>query len=385
MPRLVRNVLSAAVLVAVPWFVLADPPASDKAESPHGPEKARADAEHRARLRVDAQAFLELPPERRAQLFQLENDLEAQSATAQTHLLEVARRYADWLESLPEADRRLIEEAPDRDTRLQRIHELREREWVSRLPRAQREQLAKVWGTDRARLLKQYRQEERQRRREWQMAFRHWDDLIKKNQMPARLTDFPQDVQAYFDEYLRPRLTPEEKTRLEKVEGQWPAFPATLVALADRHPNALPSARGPTAFAQLPKAVQELLAHRFKKGKGAALKKAEGNWPEYGIAVVGFTKAHGLKLPNELWPCRREDLSAPVAQFLEKKLLPALEEGEKQKLKDAEGHWPLYPRTIQELAQAHKMHIPWQTLPGPRQGWDSYRQRAVRANTAQAK
>jgi hypothetical protein len=383
MSQLARGFLSAAALLATPSLAFCDPPAEAKADPSRAAERARTDAEHLARLHADARAFLELPADRRAQLFQLENELASQSTTAQGHLLEVARRYADWLETLPELDRRRITEAPDRDTRLQRVRELREREWVNRLPRAHREKLEKVWGTDRARLLKQFRQEERQRRREWQIAIRHWDDLIKKNQMPASLSDFSQDVQAYVNEYLRPRLTPEEKARLEKVEGQWPAFPTTLVALADRHPNALPGARGPITFKELPHAVQEILNQRIKKVARPGLKKAEGNWPEYGMAVVAFAKSQGLKLPYELWPSRRDDLSAPVVQFLDKKLLPALDENEKQKLKDAEGKWPLYPRTIQELALAHKLHVPWQTLPGPRPMWDSYRQRAARANMAQ--
>ena len=39
----------------------------------------------------------------------------------------------------------------------------------------------------------------------------------------------------------------------------------------------------------------------------------------------------------------------------------------------AEGKWPDYPNTIQELARRHQLEVPWHTLPGQRKNWDNYR------------
>jgi len=104
----------------------------------------------------------------------------------------------------------------------------------------------------------------------------------------------------------------------------------------------------------------------------------EGKWPDYAIVVTNLARAHKMRLPYELWPSRRDDLSAGMGSFLDKKLLPALDDRDKARLKDAEGRWPQYPRAIQALAQQHKLQVPWQTLPGPREKWDSYRLRPVR-------
>jgi hypothetical protein len=376
--------LATAVLVLAPLAALSQLTPEERAENLRQVEKWRADPDHFARLRSDARAFLDWPPARQEQVLKLDRQLHALGASNQAHLLEVARRYTDWLDGLPEAERQRIKEGVDQNTRLQRIRALREQEWIRRLPRAQRDKVEKAQGVERGRLIQQYRREERQRRREWQIAVRHWDDLIKKHPLPANLTDFPQEVQTYVNEYLRRWLSNEEKTRLDKAEGRWPAFPYTLVALADKHPMALPGPHGPTHIKDLPLEVQgRLSAPRLKKpAKMLPLKKAEGKWPDFAIAVTTLARANGVRLPYELWPSRRDDLSWPVRQFVDQKLVPVLDEREKAQLKDAEWKWPLYPRTLQELAQKHSLHVPWQTLPelrdGPREKWDSYRLRPLR-------
>ncbi len=108
------------------------------------------------------------------------------------------------------------------------------------------------------------------------------------------------------------------------------------------------------------------------------MKKAEGKWPDYAMIVTNIAHRRGIRLPYELWPARHGDLSSAVASFVDKKLTPVLNENEKQQLKNAEVRWPLYPRTIQVLAAQHRLQVPWQTLPGPRERWDSYRPRTYR-------
>jgi hypothetical protein len=80
----------------------------------------------------------------------------------------------------------------------------------------------------------------------------------------------------------------------------------------------------------------------------------------------------------------------PVQQFLDRKLLPVLDQDEKAKLRNAQYEWPRYPTTIQELAEKHKLKVPWQTLPetpmrdSQRERWDSYRLRPLRPAAALA-
>src|SRR5262249_3046227 len=153
--------------------------------------------------------------------------------------------------------------------RLQMIQELRDQEWIRQLPRKLREKVEEVQGADRAKLIKQYRDDERRRRREWAIAFRHWDELMKKQPLPSTLGDFPPPVRTYVTEYLGPWLSEKERNRLDKADGQWPAYPRALVLLADRHPMALPGPRGPTHFNELPAEVVDRLAFVFpsmKKG-----------------------------------------------------------------------------------------------------------------------
>jgi len=376
--------LAGAILVAVPLAAWPDVTPEERAEGQRKLDKWRADPAFLARMRAHALAFLELPTPRQEQLVKLDRELHALPARAETRLLEVGRRYAAWLDRLPEADRQKIKDAPESKVRLERIRELREQEWIRRLPLKQRETLEKAAPAERARLSEEYLREQRQRRREWQMAFQHWDDLIKRQHLPSTLADFPPEVQTYVDEYLRHWLSPEEQTRLKRVQGNWPAFPYALVALADKHPMALPGAIGPTQFKDLPADVQTRLSARLKNPGTAALKKAEGKWPDYAIVVTNLAHNRKVRLPYELWPSRREDLSAGMVTFLDRKLLPALKDLEKVRLKDAEGKWPQYPRAIQELARQHKLQVPWQTLPGPREKWDNYRFRLVRPGNPMA-
>jgi hypothetical protein len=52
--------------------------------------------------------------------------------------------------------------------------------------------------------------------------------------------DFSEEVQKFLDQDLRPRLSAEEKKRLDDDEGKWPEYPRTLAALARRHHLAVP-------------------------------------------------------------------------------------------------------------------------------------------------
>jgi hypothetical protein len=342
-------------------LALADP---DDPE-PKG-EKART-------LRRDMQAFLALTPERREELIQLDQDLAREDPARRNHLLAVAQRYREWFDRLDEKDRKKIREAPDKNTRLEIIKDLREQEWLRFQPKSYRDQVAALDGQERADFLKKIRKEEQDRHQDWLIATRFWNELTSKNfQPPARTSELPREIQEYVNEYLKPMLSKAEKERLTQAEGQWPLYPQTLVELADRHPPALPGPEGPKTFNELPTEVQKRL--KTKMGPLKSLKLNEGRWPDFAIVLADFAARNKQSpFPHELWPTTEKGLSPPMVEFLNNQLRPVLTPDEIRKLANAEGKWPEYPETIQELARNHKLPPPWLTLPGPRERWDNYR------------
>jgi hypothetical protein len=405
-----KLILALPLLAALPLAAVPEQPAGN----PPAPADGRRDPTDAALLRQEARAFLALPAERRERMIKLDEDIQqAGSPARQQHLRDVLRRYADWLDRLPEHERRLITEAPTKKIRLRRIRELREEQWLRRQPKAVRNGLAALRAVaavgltlprfagaelrlagpllapapdGQPFLIARLRQQERRRRHEWQIALRHWDDLGKRP-LPTRLSDFTDEVRKYVAEYLMPMLSPEERALLKAAEGQL-RFPYVLVHLADQHPPALPGEYGPKTFKELPTDVQErikkfVMVKGPKAGGEPTLKKkilaADGRWPKFAIEVTRMAalafKGKGIKLSAryEFWPAHLSELSPEVQKFVKEKLPAKLNGDEKTLLARSQGKWPDYPQTIQELATRHGLQVPWQTLPGLRKNWDFYR------------
>jgi hypothetical protein len=248
-----------------------------------------------------------------------------------------------------------------------------DQDWLNEQPKFQRDQYTALKDDAKKEFVAKLKQDERQRRQEWVIAGRFWKELEKGVPLPAKLTDFPPDVKTYVTEYLRPLLSKEEETRLDKAQGQWPLFPMTLVELTDKHPPALRGPKGPKTFDEMPAEVRK----KFVTAKGIyppKLVKAQGSWPGFALAVVGFAKdKKGYLLPHEFWAWDHSCLSPPMQDFVERKLIKVLNVDEKLRLVNAGGKWPEYPTTIQELADKYKMRVPWNTVPGQRDMWDKYR------------
>ncbi len=224
-------------------------------------------------------------------------------------------------------------------------------EWMKNQPKALRDQYEGLAGAAKSALVAKLRLEEQARHQEWLIASRFWSQLDKGLPLPARLTDFAQDVQTFVNEYLRPTLSRDEESRLAKASGQWPLYPLLLVELADKHPPALPGDKGPKTFAELPTEVK----NKFKNKAGTVspkLLKAEGHWP--GFAIMLTTIASGKKgnyvLPHELWPTSRNGLSAQMQEFMDQKLAKVLDAEDRLRLNSVDGKWPDYPVAIAGIA-----------------------------------
>jgi len=365
-------VLLAALGVAAPVLALPEASSDDLEHNRKLLEKWRQDPGHYARLKEDLRAFAALPPEKQERLRKLDQELHEEDSATQTRLWRVLDRYVTWLDRLKETDPndwQRINDAEDPKERLQRIKEVRDRQWVDRLPRPLRERVQAESKDKRPKVIEELRKKERERNLEWQLANRH-------NQ-PRRLADFPPEVQTFVQESLRPVLGPEERQQLKNAEGQWPLYARTLVELADRHPVILPgSPAGPTRPQLLMGEAQRFFKTLPPSSPTATqrrrLSQVEGKWPDYGITLTELARNAKVQLPP-FGPCKPENFSPAVREFIDKTLMKKLSEQEQTDLKKEEGMWPEYPRMLLQLSRQHKLEIPGMKLPGPREFWDNLR------------
>jgi hypothetical protein len=172
-----RAALSLVVLLAAagaPLCALAEFGTDPQASNERRLEKIRQDPKEYARLCEEVQRFLALPPERQDALRLLDRGLHDEPKETASRLNRALDRYSWWYEHLSQDDRRRIEQAADSVARLQVIRQIRQAQWVERLPRAIREQLARLQGEARDKRINDLRIEERKRRQQWQTRFQQW-------------------------------------------------------------------------------------------------------------------------------------------------------------------------------------------------------------------
>jgi hypothetical protein len=342
-------------------------------------DQYRADPDHVARLQRDLRTFLSLPLERQAHLRQFDRDLHELESDEQRRLWGVLERYTAWYERLSERDQQRLDAASDRAERLRVVAELRDREFVQRLPRADREALGELDGAKRAERIATLRKEERRRRQEW-LAWGtgqggKGDGPNPKGPRPAKLSDFPKDVQEFVEHKLRPMLADDEKTQLDKAEGKWPQLARTIQELSDRHP-VLPPLHGKEVktFGDLPPRLREAFhSDKFPKLAKHAdkLKKFEGSWPRFALEVTMVLRQEKAQFIPPLGASRADEFPAEVSNFITGELKPKLQPDEIDRLRDAEQRWPDYPKLLLDLAKRHELLIPGMSLPGPRELWEN--------------
>jgi hypothetical protein len=372
--RLLLLFILPAMLVP-PLFAIPEPTANELMANRARLDEWRKHPAQMVRLRRDAKALLSLPAARREQALQLDYDLHQQTAANQARLLNILERYTGWLDGLSEVDRQSIHDVSNQARRLAVIRELRGKEWLQSQPRKLRDQLGSLTGSARADCLR------KARRAQWASVRRFWKEMEHKLR-PVCFADLDKRDQEGVKEFLMPVLSDEEKLLLAQAEGNWPAYPMTLVDLADRHPLALPGKHGPRTFDQLPEALKSrfnvAIPNPFAGGKTYAslLKPNEGSWPKFAVAVTTLNKGYiRTPLPRELWACDFKSLLSPMQEYVHKMRKDVITDTDAQELSNAEGHWPEYPEKIQALAKSHALPSPpWETaLYGPRVRWEDYR------------
>jgi hypothetical protein len=142
-----------------------------------------------------------------------------------------------------------------------------------------------------------------------------------------------------------------------------------LLRLSEKHPIPFPGPIGPVRINDVPPPLGN---HLKNAGRLRDLRSQEGRWPEFGVALRKLPQWTRFPLPERLTPSAPHQFPEPVEKFipdLETKLSPH----ERQRLADAEGKWPEYPKLLLELARKRAMVIPGMTLPGPRELWEAAR------------
>lgn len=390
MSNLHRTRLAACFLALscfLPLLAVEGPPASTP--EPSADELAqnrttldryrREEPKRLARLQHDLRQFMTLPADRQAQLRQLDAQAHEDGPSSAFRLLQAATRYADWEDRLPPKDQKRIEQAPNRDLRIALIRDMREWEWIQRLPLSLQEQIVKAEGENRGNLIAKIRHDERDRRAQWRVVIRHWDDFVRNNPMPKSLDELPKQVQNFVVQVLLPMLSDEERKRLEEAEGRWPDYPRLLVEMADTHPVRVLGPRGPRYFSELPLEMYSALPFGLTKNPPNALRQAAGKWPDFMIALAEWAeknkgkKGKAIVFPPKMFPCQPAHFAKNIQSFINGRLFPRLSKEDQKTLVEAEGKWPRYPQLVLELGRKYKVEFPGTILSAQRGWWDSYR------------
>lgn len=350
------------------------------------------DPDDKAYLRRQYAWFQSLQAGRQQQLRQLNQEFNALDKDAQTKYVRVLQRYNAWIAKLPEVDRRRLLQADSPKMRLAVVMELKEREWIERLPKTYRDEYAALDDKGKIQRVKEWRVEESDRDEEWALAQKHWQDL-QAGRMPPIL-EKKNDLETFVTN-LKTHLTEAERKQLDDAkqsadeQGLHVWYAIEIVRLADAHPL-LPGHVGPKSFDTLPDAVKDYLVKNDPRhfGKKKALlaeelkdiKRANNRWPDFAVELTKYVNSTNgrLKLPVPLGDCRKDQMPKEVQDFMDRVLEPKLKrqpggQAQLDALKKAEGSWPEYPKMLVELAKQINEPIPGWTLPGPRQMWDRFR------------
>ena len=228
-------VLWAVLAAAAPVLAVAETSEDDMRANRLLLARWRSDPEHYARLKRDYKAFQELPAEKRERLRDLDRDLREEDSNTQARLRRALQRFVAWLDRLPEEERARVDAATDSNDRLRIVKDLREREWIAHLPRADQDRIRVAPADQRPKLIADLRLEEANRHREWQLALLHVDDPENRSNKPSYLNEFPPETRLYVSKTLLPMLYFREKQRFRDSLGKWPDCARVIYDLSGAH------------------------------------------------------------------------------------------------------------------------------------------------------
>jgi hypothetical protein len=121
--------------------------------------------------RREAAAFRALPPESQRRIRQLDRELREEDSESRDRYLRLLQRYGDWYDRLSAEERREIESASGIEAKLAKIREIRERQWIASLPKADRDWILdpKAPADERQKRIAEVRARQEQQELEWAM------------------------------------------------------------------------------------------------------------------------------------------------------------------------------------------------------------------------
>ena len=233
--------------------------------------------------------------------------------------------YAIWLDRLTEAERRSVFRAATPNLRAEVIREIREGQWKAQLPEAMRRQLDAADPARHVDLIQKWKDEESERRRAWLLARRNWDS-IKQNRVPWPFADKDgkRDVAEFVHTVLKidgpvnGRLTPADAERLREAQdsaeksGAWLWYGSLVRDLAAKYPTLPEPAAGKPVLT-----LGDFPSNFGKKsGDKKNLRKMEGKWPEFALAVAEDAAKANIRLSVSLGPSRPEQFREPLREFV---------------------------------------------------------------------
>jgi hypothetical protein len=330
-----------------------------------------------------------LSPARQSQIRELEQKLKTLDEPNRTTLNRVMQAYAVWIDELPNDQRKRITEAANSLDRLVTVKDLREKQWLTSLPKSQRDLFAskKDHLSEQADLVKQWRDEEQRREQEWRIAgplmeqigekVRHvLDQPLAKRQVELWI----KTVEGIgFDGVGRElNLLKQEMRSANPVAWTW--FGLRLYRIQEaNYQRLLPGPLdGPKSWESLPPDVRKALLERDKqaqKNLKQLAPRSQSRWPDYALAVRQLADQLKITLPASLGPNKLESMPADLRIFIKDQLIPEiakLPDGKRMmaELQRAEkGTWPDFPRTLVKVANEAKIVIPGWMLPGTHEEW----------------
>ncbi len=371
-----RRAVLVLLLLVVPLLAAPDVSEADLERNARRLLRTKQNPEHYARLKRDYRAFEELPPERRAQLRQLDQDLRGLNPDEEARLLLVLERYGAFVESLSEVDRGRLEAVRGKE-RLDLIEQLRRQQWYDRLPVKLRAELANLPQEKRTRAVAKLVEEDRRRRRLLTADSRKRPFPVGRLEgkadlfsvKPTHLSQYPHEVVSFFEYHIRDRLTPQERARLYEAEGNVAALARVILDAAEKYP-VLPASEkwgAMTYWKDLPPDWKKSLPLQKLDKRGLYRKdllQQEGKWPDFALAVVQIATRESVKGLTPLGAARPSDYPPEIQPVF--KRLPGVDQ---KALLALEGKWPEHPLKLHELARQAKLHIPGMTLPGSKAVW----------------
>jgi hypothetical protein len=125
-----------------------------------------------------------------------------------------------------------------------------------------------------------------------------------------------------------------------------------------------------TEYEQLWPAAAQFYEKKAPRGR---LDTALGKWPDFALAVSeAAERSKTLSPPPDFsfGPCRPGEFRPETERFIERELPRKANRNELGALKKLEGQWPEYPRELIRLAKSHDLSVPGAMLPGPLSRWE---------------